>query len=287
MRWIISDDRSDAGHVDVLANTLKTLGIRDYVVTRTNDEKFGLGSSMNNGLKEAFKVSDIALTTEDDWMLQRNLNLIGPVNGLISSKVSMIRLATVVHAKCTSSRYRGYWKVIPELGNSNCDSVFNNQVALRHKRIYDKIGYYKDSCHSDVSERDMIDRYNKFSMYGNIGDYEVLFPKTIKTGTHDDKSLFFIHVGESSVGHNVKIPERFEYLNNDMKTNSNACVWIVDDREMGNVLCLASIESARKFLRRSNIVVLCSKSNRFIKDYQERGAHVVFIDDELDKIQSM
>ena len=48
---------------------LKSLGVSDYVVTRTDDTNFGLGSSMNNGLKEGFKVSDIVLTVEDDWML--------------------------------------------------------------------------------------------------------------------------------------------------------------------------------------------------------------------------
>lgn len=197
----------------------------------------------------------------------------------------MIRLATVVHAKCVGSRHSGYWKVVPCIENSNYDSVFNNQVALRHKRIYDKIGYYKDSCHSDVSERDMINRYNKFSLYGNLKDYEVLFPRSLKPGTYDDKSLYFIHVGKSSVGHKTNVPKRFESLNDDVKTNTNACVWIVDDRELGNVMCLASIESARKFIKRSDVVVLCSKTNGFIKEYEERGAHVVFIDDELVKIQ--
>lgn len=74
VKWIISDDRSDPGHIESLIETFKECGVENVTVCRTDSKRYGLGASLNNGLREAFKFSDIVLTMEDDWILEKPFN---------------------------------------------------------------------------------------------------------------------------------------------------------------------------------------------------------------------
>lgn len=147
LKWCISDDRSDEGHVDKLVKQFKKNGINEVHVEKTNKERYGLGASLNNGLKYAWTNSDIVLTTEDDWILEKPLNITQHVKIIESDKsIAAIRLATLNYAAERKCIYDNFVEVY---SNGKLYSVFNNQVALRHKRIYDKLSYYKDNCSSD------------------------------------------------------------------------------------------------------------------------------------------
>ncbi len=210
LKWCISDDRSDEGHVDKLVEQFKKNGINEVHVEKTNKERYGLGASLNNGLKYAWTNSDIVLTTEDDWILEKPLNITQHVKIIESDKsIAAIRLATLNYAAERKCIYDNFVEVY---SNGKLYSVFNNQVALRHKRIYDKLSYYKDNCSSDQSEQSMIHKFNKQNKL------KVLFPNEIKRKTYDDKSLYFIHIGNSTVGHtHFKVPSRYKYISNNMQ----------------------------------------------------------------------
>ena len=111
------------------------------------------------GLMEAFKVSPIVLTTEDDWILEKELKLAYFVDLINRNEdIAAIRLATLNYAESRPSEYNLLSEVYSF--NNIKNSVFNNQVALRHKRVYDKIGYYRENVNSDISEQDIIKKFN-------------------------------------------------------------------------------------------------------------------------------
>lgn len=174
LKWCISDDRSDEGHVEKLVEQFKKNGINEVHVEKTNKERYGLGASLNNGLKYAWTNSDIVLTTEDDWILEKELKLAHYVDIINKNNdIGGIRLATMNYAIANKrSGHKGFY--IVESDGKYKTSVFNNQVMLRHKRTYDKIGYYKENCSGDVSE---IDEINKFN---NQKGLAVLYPNFIK-----------------------------------------------------------------------------------------------------------
>lgn len=115
LRWIISDDMSHQGHVERLKQVLDECNVQDYVFLNTTEYGNGLGASMNNGLREAFCTSDLVLTVEDDWMLQKKLDISKMVKLIRQNNVSMIRLGTLMNAKPVDSEYHGYYKVMPDL----------------------------------------------------------------------------------------------------------------------------------------------------------------------------
>lgn len=75
IKWCISDDMSDAFHIPCLIETFKRNGINDVEICKTTEKSYGLGAALNNGLKCAWKFGELILTVEDDWILQRDLNL--------------------------------------------------------------------------------------------------------------------------------------------------------------------------------------------------------------------
>lgn len=91
---------------------------------------------MNNGLRLAFKTSDVVLTVEDDWYLQKELDLRPYMKMFdIDDNIGCIRLGPMMHAKIKKHpRYRVFDLVYSDGGRF--DSVFNNQVAMRHKKVY-------------------------------------------------------------------------------------------------------------------------------------------------------
>lgn len=185
------------------------MGIEEVHVEKTDESRYGLGASMNNGLKYAWNNSSIALTIEDDWILERELDLRPFVKQFEDKRVRIVRLAQLSQKNSTSSYSDVCDKIIKLGGNI----VFNNQVALRHKSIYDELGYYRENCSSDEQEMDFSNRFNKISNNSSNKNYLALIPKGIKCGTFDDSSLYFIHVGESTVGHTkFEVPERYKWI---------------------------------------------------------------------------
>jgi len=75
--------------------------------------------------------------------------------------------------------------------------IFNNQVMLRHKRIFDEIGYMKENCEPSEQEKDIVTKYNAFSNFGE--KMPILFPNEMDDipttyGEHN----YFHHIGVST-----------------------------------------------------------------------------------------
>lgn len=174
LKWCISDDRSESGHVEALTKQFHLNGIDDVVVTRTNGAKYGLGASLNNGLKYAWNNSDIVLTTEDDWYIEKDLDIINDVRVLLSNPdICMIRYGTLFVDNIknkpwyvNTSQYNSLFDYVYSRSKNSTKMIFNNPIGLRHKRIYDKIGYYPENVEPDVVERVISDRYNDLTTYG-------------------------------------------------------------------------------------------------------------------------
>lgn len=218
IHWIVSDDRSASGHLEKVKKQFLLNEVEEKFLTILNTDKkrFGLGASLNNGLKKAFSFGDVVLTTEDDWILQRSLNLNNYVKLIIENSIAAIRLACLRGGRPTISNKFPDFFLVKNYGYHTNDYVFNNQVALRHKRIYDKLGYYVETNDNNLPEKDMSNRYNKIINPSSSSEFLVLFPKELKIRTIDHPSLFFIHVGKSTIGNKEIVPKRYEYLYEQM-----------------------------------------------------------------------
>lgn len=212
LRWIISDDRSDEGHVEQLLDEFSKSEISNVVVCRTTDEHYGLGASMNNGLREAFKNTDVVLRVEDDWALEKELDLKPHVDFLLKhSDVAGIRMGMVGGGvnEVPGKKFNGYKTIC---GNDVKTWLFVNQVFLVHKRIHNVLGWYIDGKDADKTEVDFREKYNRYSRNGKARQY-VLVPREMKWRTYDDSSLWFIHIGKSTLGHGIyQPPIRYQWL---------------------------------------------------------------------------
>ncbi len=220
IHWIICDDRSEIGHTEVLRNKFIENNINDFSILTTNNKSFGLGASMNNGLKHAFKYGDVVLTTEDDWYLKNNYNIDDKVRILLEdNKIAGIRIG----ALCSELgkdlkedfKHKDFYKISKNNIKQGRSYIFNNQIMIRHKRIFDKIGYMKENCSASSQENDLITKYNNLTNFGNNEEFKVLFPKNYNVGTlYGEKNPFF-HIGVST-NPNVKrfVRKEFIYLNN-------------------------------------------------------------------------
>ena len=234
IRYCICDDRSEPGHVEALEKTLSDHGVADYVVKSTNDSAWGLGASMNNGLHEAFSLSPLALTAEDDFLLMRELDLTPLAKAAIENDVAGIRLA-YVRTKPVSSGHTltvvepsdipGFVRVAGgNIGNPQYKYVFNNQVMLRHKRVYDRIGYYPESCAHEEMEKKVGAAYVSAFNAGRSRHCQVLYPDNLATDTYDNG--LFLHIGASTARHGYKVPAEYAALNSreaDAKLRGAAC----------------------------------------------------------------
>lgn len=218
IHWFIADDRSDPGHVQQLVDKFAELGVSDVHVTETNEEHWGLGASLNNALTEAFKLTDVVLTTEDDWYLQYDFDISSHVSVLRNNEdVCTIRLGAVntVGQCLTEAKIEGYKTLSKEKYKYERDRkrrigfAFNLQVALRHKRLYDALGLYIENKHSDIVEADFNKRF-----IGAWSNFIWLWPDNLDDRTLCNNTNPFLHIGESTVGHAHPVAKPFDVIRN-------------------------------------------------------------------------
>lgn len=210
IEYCIADDRSKPSHIEELLKVFKEYGIKP-TVKKANSRYYGLGASLNRGLKWAFKLSDFVLTTEDDWLLVKPLDMNDKVKTILENNIAGIRLATTsAPNSLKNTNIENYLYIIKD---SLKQYIFNNQVMLRHKRIFDKIGLMKENCSPAEQEKDIVTKYNKFSNFGEI--MPVLYPKEMDEfpalyGEHN----YFHHIGISTDPNKIRpIKEEHKLLN--------------------------------------------------------------------------
>lgn len=202
LHYCICDDRSEDGHVDALVGVLRRNGVSNFSLHYTDGSRWGLGASMNNGLKWSFKFTDVVLTAEDDFMLAKEFDITPYVEECLKPDVSMIKLASVTVSynplfDCGHPGFKqcGTNKKRPH----NQWYTFNNLVALRHRRVFDEIGMYHENCPPAAMEIGMLDKFNRTYNAGFSGRMKILWPTRLKTDTYETE--WFVHIGKSTIGH--------------------------------------------------------------------------------------
>lgn len=224
IRFCICDDRSEKGHVEALEKVVNDHGA-ECSVQRTSTTEWGLGASMNNGLRDAFAVSPVVLTVEDDFLLTKEFDITPYVTTIMDNDVAGIRLAYVRTKPIASGRtfthvmpsgIDGFKQIIAgTVADAGKQYVFNNQVMLRHRRVYDILGLYMSGRRSDIVERDMCRRYSMKFSGGRSSKCRVLYPSDLKTDTYDNG--LFLHIGKSTEGHAYSVPSGYNDLNNGVE----------------------------------------------------------------------
>ena len=158
----------------------------------------GLNDALNKCLLEAWKFNNVVLRMEDDWIMQRDLD-IGPWVDLVKQdNVAGVRLGQIGIDPKKIKPYR------PDLGldwidfEANSRYPINHQIFLIHKRVYDLVGNYNTAMSIDECEYSFGRRFrvkcNKFE-----GDYpKVLWPHGQPLDIDPHQERFFQHGGYSS-----------------------------------------------------------------------------------------
>ena len=215
IHYCICDDRSYKGHIGALVSVLRDNDVKSFSVHTTSSDRWGLGTSMNNGLDWSFKFTDTVLTIEDDFLLRKRFNITKYVKELLKPDVAGIKLAA------NSERFNP----VVECGHPGFKKVtadrkvlmsqrytFNNLVMLRHKRVFDEIGKYAENVLPDVMEVDALIRFNNAFDNGHSDRLKVLWPTNLRLNTYDTE--WFVHIGKSTLGHTsgIDTAKPYEYL---------------------------------------------------------------------------
>ncbi len=207
---IVCDDGSEPGHLQRVERASA------IPVTTINVHGRGLSASMNAGLALGYSMSDTVLRMEDDWILEKPVDVGKGVDHVESDagQVGAVRLGMM---------FRDTTELLPlsdkSLGllrlKSRPKRIFNlnNQVALVHQSVYQMIGLYREDLAPQDSEYELAMRFNKATEKGELTPY-VCWPCGWATNAYDSPSLFFIHAGKSTLGHKqFTVPERYAKYN--------------------------------------------------------------------------
>lgn len=210
MHYIVCDDRSKPGHLGAIKSVFDRFGEKPTVLV--NDSKrWGLGASMNNGLEAAFNMSDVCLRMEDDWMLDRPLDIGSWASCMDELSIGSIRLGMMFRNEYELKKFGN--GLLRLSSDSNRRYNFNNQIALVTRACYDLCGKYLENAFPQDVERDMADKFNQETHFGVLSPW-VCWPEGWARKKYYDKTLPFVHIGRSSIGHNYQIPFRYHDLNN-------------------------------------------------------------------------
>ena len=215
--WVLADDGSEPGHVEACIDALTQSGVSiDRIFTTRNyrtgkNARFGHPINLNNGMREAFKHSEIVLRTEDDLLAVQKIPIREYAKILRDNKnVGGIKLG---HGADANRKLP--WKKDPKRFQIDASYwnpyIFNHLVMICHKRVYDDLGMYNEELSGGQVEADIGKRFmNKYRNRTLDSEYRmnILIPtiKPVKTSAGGQIPwLYFIHLGKESVsGHTHK-----------------------------------------------------------------------------------
>ena len=156
--WRLADDGSPPGYVKGLQEEFARLDLQATVTKRG-----GFGANLNNGLREAFKVSDYVFLTEDDWATLDHINLTRGV-WLMESRadVGLVRYDEIgINCRYDAAvlkhpilRKKDAWVRHFVFDNSSRYIYPGGHPNLVHRRYYDSYGFYKEGGEIASVERD-------------------------------------------------------------------------------------------------------------------------------------
>ena len=146
--WRLADDGSPPGYVEELQKEYRRL---DFQATVT--DRGGFGANLNNGLREAFKLSPYVLLTEDDWA---TLDIVDVTRGvwLMESipEIGLVRydeagIDCTYHAavlKHPTLTRKDAWTRYFVIDRSSRYIYPGGHPQLVHQRYYKRYGFYKE-----------------------------------------------------------------------------------------------------------------------------------------------
>ena len=178
-----------------------------------------LNCAMNDTLKEAFKMSPVVLRLEDDFILEKDLD-IGPWCNLLKEDegVCGVRLGQI---QIEPNRVKPYRE---DLGLDWLDYLpwhrypINNQVFLVTEKIYDLTGWYREDFSIDEAEFDLGRLYRVRCKNFKEPYPKVLWPHGVPVDLSDSPERYFTHAGASTLGHKHftdNVPERYKAYQED------------------------------------------------------------------------
>lgn len=140
--WYIADDGSPAEHVQKLQDRID---IHHHNLYGYHNESFAerpnCGFGWNVALKKAHEVADIVLWLEDDWRLERRMDIRPYVRLLVEREdVGMVSMRTLaVGSDVHTVGYRGihYLKYL-----RSTDMAYSGNPLLRHIRFTNHYGFF-------------------------------------------------------------------------------------------------------------------------------------------------
>ena len=205
--FVIADDGSMEGHLDRLEAV-----VHDLPHCFTQSGGSGLPASMNLGIAAALSLSDVFLRTEDDWMLEKPLDVSRWVEDVRRGPAGVVRLGMMFRDPDEFTPYPNDGSLMRLRSRPGRVCDVNNQVAIVGEQVHCLVGGYSEDLPADKAEVDFAIRFGKATDKGSLSPW-VCWPKGWPLGKMDDPSLFFIHAGKSSLGHGrYAIPDRYRHL---------------------------------------------------------------------------
>ena len=136
--WYVGDDGSAPHHV---GKVIDALSVRDAEVIGMHSQRMGPGPSWNRAIEKALEVSDFWLHLEEDWTLNRELD-VTPYIQLLTERtdVGMVRLGYLaVGLDLFSVGHAGRHYL--QMQRSTQYAVSGNP-AIRHRRFHEAYGGY-------------------------------------------------------------------------------------------------------------------------------------------------
>ncbi len=156
LEWHIADDGSTVGHIERLTAEIGS----NYKITSTNTGGHSVGKSMNIGIAECLKRTDIWLHWEDDWVPNMDISLLPCVELLQQNKeVGMVRLGRLSVGLCgqiIAGGDRLWWL----LDKKKDPWTWVGHAAVRHRRFFEAYGQYSEGKTPGKTEMDFQDRFN-------------------------------------------------------------------------------------------------------------------------------
>lgn len=149
LQWFITDNASEAGHMDALLRSIPSNHLAGYLSSYEN-----IGTCWNKGLRQIIREQEsfFYVRLEDDMSLKVPMNITRYVKMMMEFPViGMIRLGQItVGLDLFSEKFRinthiGFEEdVLLRVGKTQ-PYCFSGHPALIHKRFHDAYGYYAET----------------------------------------------------------------------------------------------------------------------------------------------
>lgn len=143
-QWYVADDGSPWEHMQAIQNELVT---HNELMYGYHNEKFGegynAGKGWNRGLIKGYEVSPIILFLEDDWLLERPLDITPYVKLLVEREdIGLVRLGHLAVGNDVSIvGYDGVHYLEYLRGKQYC---YSGNPHLRHRRFNEAYGMFAE-----------------------------------------------------------------------------------------------------------------------------------------------